>query len=78
MKYGIPVSFVFAMKEGCRHYHFYATSPQYYPQQATPGKRDEMLRSLIADYVDVMENKLRQYPYQWFNYYNFWAKEQAV
>jgi len=77
MKYGIPVSFVFAMKEGRRHYHFYATSPRNYPQQHSPGKRDEMLRMLITDYVIVMESKLRQYPYQWFNYYNFWAKQDS-
>jgi predicted LPLAT superfamily acyltransferase len=78
MKYGIPVSFVFALKEGPRHYHFYATSPRYYPQQTSPGKRDEMLRMLIADYVHAMESKLRQYPFQWFNYYNFWAKQETV
>ena len=78
MKYGIPVSFVFALKEGLRHYHFYATPPRYYPQQPSPGKRDEMLSMLIADYVHAMEIKLRQYPYQWFNYYNFWAKQESV
>jgi predicted LPLAT superfamily acyltransferase len=73
MKYGIPVSFVFAMKEGRSHYHFYATSPRSYLQQANPGKRDEMLRSIIRDYTREMESKLRKYPYQWFNFYNFWA-----
>lgn len=75
MKYDIPVSFVFAMKEGRSHYHFYATAPKYYAQQGSPGKRDDMLRTLIADYVHAMENKLRQYPYQWFNYYSFWARQ---
>jgi len=76
MKYGIPVSFVFAMKEGRRHYHFHATEPKYYPRQASAGKRNEMLGILIADYARAMETKLRQYPFQWFNYYNFWAKHE--
>jgi len=73
MKYGVPVSFVFAMKEGRSHYHFYATSPRYYLQQANPAARDEMLRTIIRDYIHEMENKLAQYPFQWFNYYDFWA-----
>jgi predicted LPLAT superfamily acyltransferase len=73
MKYGIPVSFVFAMKEGKSHYHFYATPPKYYHQQGNMTRRDEMLRTIIQDYKNQVEQKLRQYPEQWFNYYNFWA-----
>jgi predicted LPLAT superfamily acyltransferase len=73
MKYGIPVSFVFAMKEGKSHYHFYATPPKYYHQQGNISRRDEMLRTIIQDYKNQVEQKLRQYPEQWFNYYNFWA-----
>jgi len=73
MKYGIPVSFVFAMKEGKSHYHFYATPPKYYQQQGNTARRDEMLKTIIQDYVSQVEQKLRQYPDQWFNYYNFWA-----
>lgn len=38
MKYNVPVSFVFAMKAGKQHYHFYATPPVLYQQQPTPGK----------------------------------------
>jgi predicted LPLAT superfamily acyltransferase len=73
MKYGIPVSFVFAMKEAKSHYHFYATPPKSYLQQGNIIKRDEMLKTIIQDYISQVEQKLRQYPDQWFNYYNFWA-----
>jgi predicted LPLAT superfamily acyltransferase len=72
MKYGVPVSFVFAMKVSNRHYHFYATPPKLYVQQKSVAKRDDMLRHILADYIAVMEEKIRQYPYQWFNYYDFW------
>jgi len=75
MKYGVPVSFVFAMKEGKSHYHFFATPPRYYMQQASPGKRDEMLMTIVRDYIHEMEIKLRLYPTQWFNYYNFWDRQ---
>jgi predicted LPLAT superfamily acyltransferase len=73
MKYSIPVSFVFAMKERKSHYHYYATPPKYYLQQGNMTRREEMLRSVIQDYIRETEQKLRQYPEQWFNYYNFWA-----
>ena len=73
MKYGIPVSFVFAMKDGKSHYHFYATPPKHYQQPGNPARRDEMIKTIIQDYLDQVEQKFRQYPDQWFNYYNFWA-----
>jgi predicted LPLAT superfamily acyltransferase len=72
MKFGVPVSFVFAMKERSRHYHFYATSPLLYSQQASQARRDNMLKHIIGDYIQAMEKKVREYPFQWFNYYNFW------
>lgn len=73
MKFGVPVSFVFAMKEGGRHYHFFATTPRRYTQQAGPASRDAMLKTIIGDFIEAMEKKVRKYPCQWFNYYNFWG-----
>lgn len=73
MKYNIPVSFVFAMKEGKSHYHFYATPPEYYKQQGNLAGREEMLKTIIRDYIKQVEQKLRKYPEQWFNFHDFWA-----
>jgi predicted LPLAT superfamily acyltransferase len=73
MKYGVPVSFVFAMKEGKSHYHFYASPPRLYKQQGTLVGREETLKQIVTDYVSEVEKKVRQYPEQWFNYYDFWA-----
>lgn len=72
MKYGVPVSFVFAMKISSRHYHFYATPPKLFEQQNSMAKRDNMLKYIVTEYIAEMEHKIKQYPYQWFNYYNFW------
>lgn len=72
MKYQVPVSFVFAMKESNRHYHFFATRPRLYALQASMAKRDDMLRTIIGDYIVALEEKIKGYPYQWFNYYDFW------
>jgi predicted LPLAT superfamily acyltransferase len=76
MKYGVPISFVFAMKERRSHYHFYATAPRYYQQQGSPVLRDKMLRNILDDYIREMEEKLRKYPAQWFNYYDFWDSQE--
>jgi predicted LPLAT superfamily acyltransferase len=76
MKYHVPVSFVFAMKEGNRHYHFYATFPGMYAQQASPAKRDEVLQQIIGDYIVALEEKIQLYPTQWFNYYAFWNESR--
>jgi predicted LPLAT superfamily acyltransferase len=73
MKYNVPVSYVFAMKEKSRHYHFYATPPRNYAQQSSQFKRDDVLKAMISDYLTDMEEKIKQYPFQWFNYYDFWA-----
>jgi predicted LPLAT superfamily acyltransferase len=67
--FNVPVSFVFAFKETDRHYHFFGSKIL----MRTDGisKRDYSDR-LASDFVSSLENKVRQYPDQWFNYYNFW------
>lgn len=72
LKYEVPVSFVFAMKEGKNHYHFYASRPRVYSCPASPQKRDEAVQDILKNYITELENKINLYPMQWFNYYNFW------
>jgi predicted LPLAT superfamily acyltransferase len=72
MKFNVPVSFVFAMKENQNHYHFYATPPKIYQQQGMIQKRDHTISIMIEDYITELEKMIRKYPEQWFNYYNFW------
>jgi predicted LPLAT superfamily acyltransferase len=74
-KHGVPVSFVFTMKEGRRHYHFYATAPRTYPYPARVKNRKEELRIVVADYVRELERMVALYPLQWFNFYPFWKRE---
>ncbi|MBN1416210.1 MAG: hypothetical protein JW973_14000 [Bacteroidales bacterium] len=76
MKYNVPVSFVFAMKESKKHYHFYATPPEYYQQQGLQVKRDQTIGTIIQVYSNAMEKMIRKYPAQWFNYYNFWKTDE--
>ena len=61
----VPVVFVYVMKEKGLHYHLYA-------RVAEVRKADA--ESLLEAYTDSMEQMLRKYPLQWFNYFNFWEQ----
>jgi predicted LPLAT superfamily acyltransferase len=67
-KFKIPVSFVYAMKESATHYHFFASDIKDY---SGLGK-EEGINQIVSDFAASMEKKVKQYPEQWFNYYNFW------
>ncbi|RLD91464.1 MAG: lipid A biosynthesis acyltransferase [Bacteroidetes bacterium] len=70
-KYNKPVTFVTAVKETKRHYHFMATSPKVYSNKPGP-QRKQQLTLIMSDYISWLEDKVAKYPYQWFNYYYFW------
>jgi predicted LPLAT superfamily acyltransferase len=72
MKFNVPVSFVFAMKEKKNRYHFYASPPEYFTQDGTQKERDQTILKIIKKYVCLFEKRIWVYPTQWFNYYNFW------
>lgn len=67
----VPYTFVFAIKETNKHYHFYAM----------PGKMAEAgnVETIIEEYLQHMERVLEDAPEQWFNYYDYWerAKEKT-
>ncbi len=64
-----PVSFVFAMKDSSLDYHFYASPCKIYS-----GGKDSSTEQMLDDYCRAMENMIRKYPLQWYNYYDFWAE----
>lgn len=64
----VPVSFVYALKEGPLHYHFYASEPRTYDF----SDRARGLSEILTGFAASMEKKVRQYPQQWYNYFNFW------
>lgn len=64
-KFDAPVTFVFAAKDGKYSYHLSATAP------ITQKMKPEEIARL---YVEELERKVRQYPEQWFNYFNFFQE----
>jgi predicted LPLAT superfamily acyltransferase len=69
-KFKVPVSFVFAVKEKPLHYHFFASDVKDY----SPYEKEKFISQMLNDFAKEMENKVKIYPEQWFNYYNFWQK----
>jgi predicted LPLAT superfamily acyltransferase len=67
--FNVPVSFVYAFKESNTHYHFFGS--ELFMRSDDVPKRN-YTNQLAAEFVASLENKVRQYPDQWFNYYNFW------
>jgi predicted LPLAT superfamily acyltransferase len=67
LKFSAPVTFVYAFKETATHYALSATPPRRYRTA-----QHDTVATIAAAYVATLEAKVRQYPAQWFNYYDFW------
>ncbi len=66
--HGLNVLAVNVMKTSLRGYKIYVAPLPYDKTQA----RQEQIRQLSQAYVSELEKRVRQYPTQWYNYYNFW------
>ena len=58
-----PYSFVFALKEEKYTYFFSASKPEIQSQKNA--------REIAEEFVTLLEQKVKNYPDQWFNYYDF-------
>jgi predicted LPLAT superfamily acyltransferase len=74
-RFGVPITFVFAVKETNRHYHFFASPAKQYEIASKRSIREDDLRPMIKDYICEMEHIIGKYPLQWFNYHKFWEEE---
>jgi predicted LPLAT superfamily acyltransferase len=63
---GVPVIYVYVMKEKNLHYHLYA-------REAKVKHRDA--QGLLRSYTDHLQQMIGKYPLQWFNYFDFWSKD---
>lgn len=68
--FDVPVSIVFAMKENKTHYHLFGCKP--IEKEADEPKKVYSER-LLQTFIEQLEEKVKSYPEQWFNYYNFWT-----
>ncbi len=64
-RFDIPYVFVYAVKTSKYSYKFLTSNPKI-----SSDKPEQILK----EYVSNLEEVLKEYPYQWFNYYPFWDK----
>lgn len=67
----VPLLALFVMKESARAYHVYVY-PVELPEAEAALPRRERMAALARAFAALMERIVKQYPHQWFNYYEFW------
>ena len=67
---GLDVLAVNVMKTSLKSYKIYVT-PLPYDKTAS---RQEQIRQLSGAYVAELEKRVKQYPTQWYNYFEFWNR----
>ena len=73
-KFQVPVTFACAFKETKFHYHFHAVPPIKIKKIAGKEKQLEEVKYWAQKFADNIEEMIKKYPSQWFNYYDFWEK----
>lgn len=59
-----PVAYVYVMKETNLHYHLYT--------RRAPEFKHRDAQAVLNSYTESVSHMLKKYPYQWFNYFDFW------
>ena len=59
-----PVAYVYVMKEPNLHYHLYT--------RRVPEFKQRDAQAVLNSYTESVSQMLKKYPYQWFNYFDFW------
>ncbi len=68
-RFKVPVVFYFSEKESRDKYSF-----RFY--MADPVRRSKDRKpedALLAQYINVLEERIKEHPEQWFNFYPFWS-----
>ncbi|MCQ2218516.1 MAG: acyltransferase [Paludibacteraceae bacterium] len=69
-RFKVPVVFYFSEKESRDKYSFRFFIAE--PVKRTKGMKPE--DALLAQYVAVLEERMKAHPEQWFNFYPFWPE----
>jgi predicted LPLAT superfamily acyltransferase len=73
LHYNVPVIALFVLKISTSRYRVYVT-PVPVPQEG--GKR-EKINEMTGSFVRILEDIVKKYPEQWFNFYDFWKDENV-
>lgn len=68
---GAPLVQVFGVRESGRHYRFIGFPAEHLTAPAH-SERDAFLKACATRYAERLEKLVREYPFQWYNFYPFW------
>lgn len=63
----VPILYTFAFKTGKRRYAYQAFGPFIIEEK-------EQYISQMENYARTLERKINQFPFQWFNFFEFWER----
>jgi predicted LPLAT superfamily acyltransferase len=69
---GAPVIPVFTIKTGLTSYTFQASAPILF-ENVSRQNRQNTIETAMETYIKILETMARRYPYQWYNFYEFWG-----
>lgn len=67
----VPVLYTFAVKETSKHYYLHAIKPDI-----LENGNNNLANNLLMGFVEAFSRKVKKFPTQWFNYYQFWLVEE--
>lgn len=70
----VPTLAVFVMKESINRYHVLI---HRISQSNEAQNRKQLIMNLVQKYASLLEDTVRAYPTQWFNFFDFWADPNA-
>jgi len=70
VKKNAPVLAVFVMKEGMKKYHIFIRRVSC----DSTANKTEQIGQLAQNFATTLKEILRQYPTQWYNYFDFWKQ----
>lgn len=63
-----PYTFVYGFKQSATHYNCYARHHRELTSATT-------VQEILTDYAQDLESMVKEYPEQWFNFFDFWKKQ---
>lgn len=67
----VPILTVFVMKESVKRYRVFIQPIELTEQEKTLSNKEKM-QILAERYAAQLEETIKKYPIQWFNYFEFW------
>lgn len=72
---GVPVIGFFGIYTGGNHYEIH--HKLLFDGKKVPGEqRESVVKELTQAYASSIEDMVRRYPYNWFNFYDYWGDKQ--